>query len=97
MKHYNLIAALVLVATPAGLFASSETDHKIEDAAANSYNYRTVLDNEVRVSSIDGIVTLTGTVQDEHEKALAEDTVSNLPGVMSVKNDIDIKAKYPDH
>jgi hyperosmotically inducible protein len=97
MKYYNLIAALVLVATPAGLLASSESDHKIEDTAANSYNYRTVLDNEVRVSSIDGVVTLTGTVQDEHEKALAEDTVTNLPGVMSVKNDIDIKAKYPDH
>jgi hyperosmotically inducible protein len=97
MKYYNLIAALVLFAAPAGLFASSESDHKIEDTAADTYNYRTVLDNEVRVSSIGGVVTLTGTVQDEHEKALAEDTVSSLPGVMSVKNDIDIKARYPDH
>jgi hyperosmotically inducible protein len=97
MKYYNLIAAVLLVASPAGLFASSDTDHKIEDAAKNSYNYRTVLDGEVRVSSADGIVTLTGTVQDDQQKALAEDTVSNLPGVLSVKNDIDVKAKYPEH
>ncbi|HZZ18658.1 MAG TPA: BON domain-containing protein [Opitutaceae bacterium] len=97
MKYYNLIAALVLVASPAGLFASVETDHKIEDAARNSYNYRTVLDNEVRVSSIEGVVTLTGTVQDDQSRALAEDTVSNLPGVLGVKNDIDVKAKYPEH
>ena len=31
-------------------------------------------------------VTLTGTVQDKSDKALAADTVENVPGVVSVKD-----------
>jgi osmotically-inducible protein OsmY len=97
MKIKNLPALLVLIACPVALFASSSVDRKIEDAAKASYNYRTVLEDHVKVKAHDGIVTLTGTVQDSDEKALAEDTVVNLPGVTSVKNDITIKSDYPEH
>ncbi len=78
------------------LFASSETDRKIEDAAKASYNYRTVLEDHVTVKANDGIVTLTGTVQDNDEKSLAADTVENLPGVVSIKNNIVVAATYPE-
>jgi len=88
---------IALIASPLALFASSETDHKIEDAAKASYNYRTVLENHVNVNVNDGIVTLTGVVQDKDEQELAVDTVSNLPGVTSVKNELTLKPTYPEH
>jgi hyperosmotically inducible protein len=88
----------MLAATlPAALFASSSTDSKIEDAATSSYNYRTVLAGHVKVKSSDGVVTLTGTVQDKDDRAMAEDTVQNLPGVVSVDNEIMVKSDYPEH
>jgi len=97
MKIKNLSALLLLIASPMVLFASSETDGKIEDAAKASYNYRTVLENHVKVKARDGVVTLTGTVQDKDDKALAEDTVENLPGVMSVNNQIKVEPMYAEH
>lgn len=91
MKIKNLSALLILTASPLALFASSADDRKIEAAAEASYNYRTVLEDNVKVKAKDGIVTLTGTVQDQDDKNLAADTVENLPGVTAVKNEIVIK------
>jgi osmotically-inducible protein OsmY len=88
MKIKNLPALLFLFAGPIALVASPESDHKIEDAAKASYNYRTVLDNHVAAKAEDGVVTLTGIVGDRDLKVLAEDTVSNLPGVVRVNNQI---------
>jgi osmotically-inducible protein OsmY len=50
----------------------------------------------VKVKASDGIVTLTGTVQDKDDKALAADTVENLPGVTKVKNEITVSSTYPE-
>jgi len=96
MKFKNLSALLIITASPFALFASSETDRKIEDAAEASYNYKTVLDGHVKVKADNGIVTLTGTVQDKDDKALAADTVENLPGVKVVNNEIVVKPGYPE-
>jgi hyperosmotically inducible periplasmic protein len=97
MNTHTRIAFLLAATLPAALFASTATDSKIEDAAKNSYNYRTVLADHVTVKSNDGVVTLTGTVQDKDDKALAEDTVENLPGVVSVDNQIAVKSDVPEH
>jgi hyperosmotically inducible protein len=97
MKNKNLLALFVFIAGPIALFASNDTDRKIEDAAKASYNYRTVLEDQVKVSVTDGIVTLTGTVQDKGNKDLAADTVENLPGVLSVDNQIKVEPVYPEH
>ena len=97
MKIKNLSVLLALIASPIVLFASSDTDRKIEDAAKASYNYRTVLEDNVKVKVSDGVVTLSGTVQDNDDKALAEDTVENLPGVLSVQNNITVSSTYPEH
>jgi osmotically-inducible protein OsmY len=97
MKLHTLPALLIAVALPASLFASADTDSKIVDAAKASYNYKTVLEDHVTVRADDGIVTLTGTVQDKDAKALAEDTVQNIPGVLGVKNEILIQSTYPEH
>ena len=97
MKIKNLSVLIALIATPIAVFASSSTDRKIEDAAKASYNYRTVLEHHVTVKANDGIVTLTGIVQDKDQKDLAADTVENLPGVTSVKNEITLKPVYPEY
>ena len=100
MKTHTTLgcAALLLIATlPVALFASDKSDQKIVDAAKASYNYHTVLAGRVDVQAADGVVTLTGTVRDNDEKALAEDTVENLPGVVSVHNDITVKPDFPEH
>lgn len=97
MKTKTLPALLILLASPLALFASSQSDRQIEDAAKASYNYRTVLEDHVKVHAKDGVVTLTGTVADKDDKALAEDTVENLPGVTAVRNEIKVKSEYPEH
>ncbi|HEX9642253.1 MAG TPA: BON domain-containing protein, partial [Candidatus Krumholzibacteria bacterium] len=81
MNTTKLTACLLLLAAPALLLADAQTDLRIEKAAADSYNYRTVLDNNVKVNAADGVVTLTGTVTDEDHRLLAEHTVRDLPGV----------------
>jgi osmotically-inducible protein OsmY len=96
MKPKNLSVLLALLNCPIALFASPETDRKIEAAAKSSYNYQTVLDGNVKVKADDGVVTLTGTVQDKDDRALAVDTVENLPGVTSVKNEIVVKSDNPE-
>ena len=97
MKIKNLLILSLVALSPLAAFASSETDRKIEDTAKESYNYRTVLEDKVKVKAKDGQVTLTGTVQDDDDKSLAADTVENIPGVTAVKNDIVVKAPYPEH
>src|SRR4051794_16923635 len=96
MKNKYLPALLLIIASPLALMASSETDRKIEDAAKASYNYQTVLEDHVKVKARDGVVTLSGTVQDNDEKNLAVDTVENLPGVTSVRNELVVKSDYPE-
>jgi len=97
MKIKNLSVLLVLLASPFALFASSDIDRKIEDAAKSSYNYRTVLEGNVKVKAHDGVVTLTGKVQDKDDRALAANTVETLPGVVSVDTQVKVEPTYPEH
>ena len=97
MKTKKLLILSLLAVSPLAAFASPEIDHKIEDTAKESYAYRTVLDHKVKVTAKDGLVTLTGTVQDNDDKTLAADTVENIPGVTGVKNEIVVKPAYPEH
>ena len=97
MKTLLRIALFLGTLLPAALFASSATDRKIEDAAKASYNYRTVLEDHVKIKASDGVVTLTGTVMDADDRDLAEDTVENLPGVVRVDNQIVIKSTVPEY
>jgi osmotically-inducible protein OsmY len=97
MKIYHLIVTSLIVASSVSLFASSETDRKIESAAKASYNYRVLLDERVTVKADDGIVTLTGMVADKDLRDIASDTVSNLPGVMHVDNRITLDPALKEH
>ncbi len=91
MKTPTLIAFIIAVALPASLLATPETDRRIEEAARSSYNYKTVLEDGVKVKADNGVVTLTGTVNDSSHRSLAADTVENIPGVTRVNNEIEVK------
>jgi len=94
---------LLIFMVIAGLFfsglsvsAASESDRAIESSVEESYTFRTYLkDDAIKVSSQDGVVTLTGTVSDEYHKLLAKDTVANLPGVKSVNDRLEVASSGP--
>ena len=94
--HHHLLTSLI-ASVSISLYASSGTDQKIEDGAKASYNYRTLLEDKVNVSVNDGVVTLTGVVGDKELRSVAEDTVSNLPGVLSVDNKITLDPALKEH
>jgi osmotically-inducible protein OsmY len=98
MKSSSLLLALAAAGAfvPLAARADSDTDRKIEATAAGTYNFHTVLADQVKASATDGVVTLTGTVPDKDQKSLAEDTVSSLPGVMSVNDQITVASANPE-
>ena len=87
---------LLLAVSAVGLKADPDTDRKIEYAANASYNFRAVFQNQVKAAVENGIVTLTGTVLDREQKALAEDTVRNLPGVIDVNSELNVASPGPE-
>jgi osmotically-inducible protein OsmY len=52
-------------------------------------------DDSIKTESKDGVVTLTGTVAEASHKSLAQDTVTGLPGVKSVDNQLQVKGGQP--
>ena len=90
-----LVAASALLLTGAPLRAS-QTDDRIESSAKKSYVFKHYLsDDAIKTESKNGAVTLTGTVATESHIGLARDTVSGLPGVKSVDNQLTVKGGAP--
>ena len=90
------VVAGVLLLSNVAVYAS-EMDQRIESSAQNSYVFKTYLkDDNIRPKSEDGVVTLTGTVNEESHRSLAQETVANLPGVERVDNQIQIKETASD-
>jgi hyperosmotically inducible protein len=81
-----MLAAVALLTFSLPAFAS-EMDSRIESSARQSYVFKTYLkDDDIKIESRDGAVTLTGFVSEEYHKSLAQETVAGLPGVKSVDN-----------
>ena len=77
-------AALLAISMPVH---ASKMDDGIESSAKKSYVFKTYLkDDDVKIQSRDGVVTLTGTVSTESHKSLARETVAGLSGVKTVDN-----------
>jgi hyperosmotically inducible protein len=101
-KQMKSIFPLTLATVVSTLFISSaplrasDTDDRIESAAAKSYTFKTYLkDDSIKVESKDGVVTLTGTVADASHKSMAENTVASLPDVKSVNDQLKINGDQP--
>ncbi len=74
---------------PTGKPGSPEIDKKILSSFRHSYVYQTFLSaDSIDVAAKEGVVTLTGTVEDESHKMLAQETVARLYGVVRVDNQL---------
>jgi osmotically-inducible protein OsmY len=98
----KLLFVMSLIVTMSFLFAgntnvfASTTDDRIEASAKQTYVFKTYLkDDNIKVASEGGNVTLTGTVAEESHLSLAKDTVEGLPGVKSVDNKLTALEKSP--
>jgi hyperosmotically inducible periplasmic protein len=77
-----------------GPVRAAATDAAIEAAAKDSFVFKNYLQNDtIAVESKDGSVTLKGLVAEEPHKALAQETVESLVGVVSVDNQLQIKTE----
>jgi osmotically-inducible protein OsmY len=86
-------AALLVVSVPA---YATTMDDRIESSARQSYVFKTYLkDDDIKIESKNGAVTLTGIVSEEFHRSLAQETVAGLPGVKSVDNRLEIKGAAP--
>lgn len=83
-------AALLAFSVPAG----ASPDSRIEEAARESYVFRTYLkEDEIKIESREGVVTLTGTVSENSRSALAGETIASLRGVKGVENKLTVKGE----
>jgi osmotically-inducible protein OsmY len=88
-----VVSTLLLTSAP---LHAADTDSRIESSAAKSYVFKTYLkDDSIKTDCKNGAVTLTGTVADASHKSMAEDTVSSLPGVTSVDNELVVSGQQP--
>jgi len=89
------VAVIALIAMSVPVHAST-MDDRIVSSAKKSYVFKTYLkDNDIKVQSRDGAVTLSGIVTEEYHKSLAQETVAGLPGVKSVDNRLEVKGERP--
>ncbi len=87
------VVALLMTSVPV---QASKMDDRIESTARMSYVFKTYLQaDDIKIQSMDGVVTLTGTVSEESHKSLAQETVAGLPGVKSVDNRLELKGAPP--
>lgn len=86
-------AALLLLSVPV---YASKMDNRIESTARQSYIFKTFLQNDdIKIKSKDGAVTLTGVVADNFDKALAGETVAGIDDVKRVDNRLEITGALP--
>lgn len=99
MKIKNTIS--IMMSAVALLFCSttvhaSNMDDRIESSARQSYVFKTYLQgDDIKIQSKNGAVALTGIVNENFHKSLAQETVAGLPGVKSVDNRLEVKGAPP--
>jgi len=98
-SHLNLRAALLssFALVMAGIpMQAADEDHRIEASAKSSYTFMTYLkDDNIKVESAAGQVTLSGTVSRDYHKFLAQDTVAGMTGVKGVTNNLVVVGEQP--
>jgi hyperosmotically inducible protein len=91
-----VIVAAVALLVMSGPVKASNMDDRIESSAKQSYVFKTYLhEDDIKIQSMEGVVTLTGTVSEELHKTLARETVKGLPGVKTVDNKLEVKGEAP--
>jgi len=89
-----ILLSVILLGTTVFLEAS-DIDGQIESAIKQSYVFKTYLkDEDIKVNSKKGVVTLTGTISEETKKTLAYETAAETPNVKSVDNKLNVREKH---
>lgn len=84
-------ATLAGVLVSAGSLAADDRDDRIEDSFKRSHVYKSQLHNtDISVDAKNGVAVLKGTVENEDQRRLAEDTVRGIPGVERVDNQVKV-------
>jgi len=69
------VVALLVTGVP---LPASEMDDRIESSARNSYIFATYLiGDDIKIQSMDGVVTLTGMVSKESHKSMAQEILAS--------------------
>ena len=96
---YRLVVMMMAVVALLALnmpVHASKMDDRIASSAKKSYVFQNYLKgDDIKIQSMDGVVTLTGTVSEESHKSLAQETVAGLSGVKSVDNRLEVKGTPP--
>jgi len=96
VRSMAFIGSLVFLLAFSVPVQAANMDNAIEKSVKDSYVFQTYLqDDDIKVKSKDGIVTLTGTVSEESHKTMAEDTASGFADVKRVENKLEVKAVRP--
>jgi len=92
MVMMMVVTAFILATSESA--RASKTDSLIITSANKSYVFTNYLkDDDIKIESKAGVVTLKGTVKNESHKSIAQDTLEGLPGVKRVQNYLKIKGK----
>lgn len=91
MKKITTLMTLALLAI---LVSCAPSDEKITEAVKAALSTNASL-SPVMASVKEGIVTLSGEVENDELKALAESALSGVKGVKSVVNNVTVKPKGP--
>jgi hyperosmotically inducible protein len=96
MQRIALMAVSTVLLVISMPMQASTLDDRIESSARNSYVFKTYLQtDDINIKSVNGVVTLTGTVSDDSHKSLARESVAGLPGVKTVTDRIEVKGERP--
>lgn len=98
MKVFRLLSAvsLILLLGMGVTSCNQVKDADVQNAARELLKSNPDLAN-VKVTVLDKIATLSGTVKDDATKAYAETAVAGVPNVKSVVNKIDVVPPAPDY
>lgn len=100
LKYISMMLAALALTTLIGCASStnkSSTGEYIDDSVITTkvktaiFNEPTLKATEINVETYKGVVQLSGFVKTEAEIAKAIDVTRNIEGVVSVKNDIQLK------
>lgn len=96
ISYVALLAAAAALFTLSAPVYASKLDTRIIEAARRSYVFKVYLEgDDIRIESKDGAVTLTGMISENFHGSLAEVTLTDISGVKSVDNRLEVKGSSP--
>lgn len=90
----RITSLFVVVGLLAFLYGCAPSDEKITTAVQTALKANPSL-SPVGVSVKDGVVTLTGEVESDDLKSLAETTLAGIKGIKGITNSVTVKPKGP--